>query len=96
MEDLFKGKAKEYIETKATEIDPVIEEIKGMLKQSIPVRGKQEQIYTQERGQRMAKALEVRKKVGGLAGFYAEKAQFKGKCRGFNLNRLWKNLLQIR
>lgn len=58
--------------------DPIIDEIRTGLELAKPLRKEQQLKYTEERGKRLAKSLEVRKKIGGLKGFYAEKAQFKG------------------
>lgn len=48
------------------------------LKSAKSVRGKQETLYTKERGRRMARALAVGEKVRGEKGYYAETGQLKG------------------
>ncbi len=55
-----------------------VERITQALKESKPLRGKQEALYSAERSQRMAKALAVGEKTGGEAGFYRELGQLKG------------------
>lgn len=55
-----------------------IDKITQALKESKPLRGQQEKLYTQERGVKMAKALAVGEKTTGEAGFYKELGQLKG------------------
>jgi len=71
----FLGGGKIPFVKKTTPIQQVI----NALKKAKPVRAKQELLYTVERGRRIAKSLEVGKKVKGEAGFFAEKAALKGK-----------------
>jgi len=78
LKKIFETEVKPKIEAEVSITDPIIEEIKIALKESKPLRGKQEALYTKERGEKLAKALGVREKIGGEAGFYAEKGQLKG------------------
>ncbi len=55
-----------------------VQKITNALKEAKPIRGKQEALYTAERGAKMAKALAVGEKATGEAGFYAELGQLKG------------------
>ena len=55
-----------------------IEKITQVLKESKPIRGTQEAIYTAERAKKMARALAVGEKATGEAGFYKELGQLKG------------------
>ena len=48
------------------------------LKEVKPLRGKQERIYTQERGKKLGEVIETGKKVSGEQGFIQQKAKLKG------------------
>jgi len=49
------------------------------IKQAKPIRSKQEQLYTEERRRRIARAEEAAKKVGGQAGYIEQLKALKGK-----------------
>lgn len=55
-----------------------VERVLETIKAAEPLRAKQEVVYTQERGQRVAKARAVGSQVEGERGFYAELGQLKG------------------
>ncbi len=55
-----------------------VEKITQILKESKPIRGKQEKLYSAERSQRMARALSVGEKTTGESGFFGELGQLKG------------------
>lgn len=55
-----------------------VERVLETIKSAEPLRTKQEAIYSQERGQKAAKAKAVGKEVSGEKGFYAELGQLKG------------------
>lgn len=56
----------------------VIDKVTQALKDVKPLRGKQERIYTKERGQKIGKFLEKGKKVSGEEGFKKQRAQLAG------------------
>lgn len=67
------------------EVDPAmmktriaVEKVITALKGAKSVRGEQETLYSKARSQKMAKALAVRQKVQGEAGFHAELGALKG------------------
>lgn len=55
-----------------------VEKVTEALKEVKPLRGKQERIYTKERGKRITAFKEVGKKVSGEEGFKTQKARLKG------------------
>lgn len=57
--------------------DP-IQRVMIALKEAKPIRGKQETLYTLERGKRLGQALAVGERIKGEKGFYAELGELKG------------------
>lgn len=55
-----------------------IQNVMTALKEAKPLRGKQEKLYTQERGKRLGSALSIGQNIRGEKGFYAELGQLKG------------------
>ncbi len=68
--------ARKAIEKRAKDLT---QKVINALKEAKPLRKGQEAIYTQFRGQKLAKSIAVGKKVTGEKGFYAEKGALKGK-----------------
>jgi hypothetical protein len=60
------------------EIQDPVKKVINALQKAKPIRGKQETLYTEERGKRLAKSLSVGAKTSGEKGFYAELGQLKG------------------
>lgn len=69
------GKEKKAVVPK---VETAVSRITDVLKKAKPIRATQEKLYTAERALRFAKGEAVGKEIGGEAGFYAEKSQFKG------------------
>jgi len=69
---------------KIAKTKPVVKELTAnqkllkALKESKPLRGKQEQIYKEERGIKLGASLEEGKKVSGQEGFLAQRSKLRG------------------
>ena len=77
MNNITKGQLVREAFQEAERITPV-QKIISALKEAKSVRGRQETLYTKERGQRLAKSLAIGEKVRGEKGFYAEKGALRG------------------
>jgi ppGpp synthetase/RelA/SpoT-type nucleotidyltranferase len=65
----------------APELPPdqnIVQNLTQALKEAKSLRGKQEQIYSEERSLRLARAMSVGERVSGEKGFYAQLGQLKG------------------
>jgi hypothetical protein len=60
---------------------PAVTKILAVLGETKRLRGTQEKLYTEELGQRMARALSAKEGLTGKAAFEAKLAQFSGKMR---------------
>jgi hypothetical protein len=82
--------------TGAAEMGPQdpIQKVINALKEAKPIRGKQERFYTEERGQRLARALAVGQKVKGEKGYYVELSQLKGKLEKVQFDSIRAKLTQ--
>ena len=78
-EESKKEKAQEKISLPVLEKQETsIQKVVNALKEAKPIRKKQELLYAQERGERLARAISVGEKVKGEKGYYAELGQLKG------------------
>jgi hypothetical protein len=85
-----------FAPTGAAEMGPQdpIQKVINALKEAKPIRGKQERFYTEERGQRLARALAVGQKVKGEKGYYVELSQLKGKLEKVQFDSIRAKLTQ--
>lgn len=57
---------------------PAVQKVMAALKEAKPIRAEQEAIYTKIRGERIAKAIKIGKKIPGEKGYYAKLSKMKG------------------
>ncbi len=77
------------------EPDVSVRNVMQALKEAKPLRGKQEKLYTKERGARLAKLKAVREKTSGEKGFYAELKQLKGELPKIEYESIREKISQI-
>jgi hypothetical protein len=56
----------------------LISRLTQAIKKTTPLRGKQEELYTKARGEKLARLLKAREKMAGEKGFYEELGALKG------------------
>jgi len=75
------------------ELEPAQKVIQA-LRESKPLRQRQEKLYTKERSTRLAKALKAGEKIRGEKGFYAEKARLVGELPKIEFESIRQKLTQ--
>lgn len=75
--------------------DESVKKVIDALSEAKPVRKAQEKIYTQERGAKIAKVLEVGKNTSGEKGFYAELGALKGEMTKVEFNSIRQKVSQV-
>lgn len=61
-----------------TSNDDLIKRLTEVIKKAKPIRGKQEALYTQARGEKLARLIKIREKMAGEKGFFEELGALKG------------------
>jgi len=93
----IKTKLSQDIETKTQELNQItdpVQKIITALKESKPLRGEQEQIYSAERAKKFAKMMSARGRSGGESGFYKELGALKGEMPKVQFESLRNSLNQ--
>lgn len=87
------GQAETQVSSSEPIIDPVAKIINA-LKEAKPTRGQQEALYSKARGQKFARMMSARSRVGGEKGFYAELGSLKGELPKVQFETLRNSLKQ--
>lgn len=74
----------------------LVDELTNALAEAKPLRTAQAELYSAERGERLAEALQVRKNVRGETGFYAEKSKLGGKMEKISVDGIRNNFTQAK
>ena len=75
-EEVAGAKPQEAVSPESQET--AVQRVITALKEAKPIRAEQEAIYTQARGERIKKAIEIGGRVPGEAGYYAKLSKMKG------------------